>query len=203
MSGQVTNPSSMDLQALPLRTLLAATALAAVAVAAPGSAAPAPQIVDAKGDALDGNGSHDVHSVLFTKTTKGFTVTLTLGAPQTTQDGVTYEISGETATCGTFTIAWSPVTALGGRDQIGMACGEDTGTGPYTIINVPPKAKGNTLTWTFNKKAFPKELRGGGTFTDLRAGVDPNEPVFGIIGPSSMGVPVRLDDAVGKGSFTF
>jgi hypothetical protein len=33
--------------------------------------------------------------------------------------------------------------------------------------------------------------------------VHPNEPVFGILGPSSMGVSVRLDDAVGKGSFTF
>jgi len=194
----------MDLTARTLRSLLAAAALGLVAAAVPGSAAPAPQIVDAKGDALDGNASHDVHSVLFTRTPKGFTVTMTLGGPQTTQDGVTYEISAQTSTCGTFTIAWSPVTALGGRDQIGMACGTDGTTGePYTIINVPPKAKGSTLTWTFNKKQFPAELRDGGTFTDLRAGVDPNEPVFGIIGPSSLGVPVRLDDAVGKGSFTF
>ena len=194
----------MDLHAPTLRCLLAAAALGVVATAVPGSAAPAPQIEDAKGDAVDGNASHDVHSVLFTKTPKGFTVTMTLGGPQTSQDGVTYEVGAETDTCGTFTIAWSPVTALGGRDQISMECGEDGTTGePYTIINVPPKAKGNTLTWTFNKKQFPAELRKGGTFTDLRAGVDPNEPVFGIIGPASMGVPLRLDDAVGKGSFSF
>jgi hypothetical protein len=189
---------------LPLRTLLAATALGLVVTAVPGSAAPAPQIVDAKGDALDGNGAHDVQSVLFTRTAKGFTVALTLGAPQTTQDGVTYEITGQTTTCGTFSIAWSPVTALGSRDQVGMGCGaDDTGTGPYTIINVSPKQKGNVLTWTFNKKQFPKELRGGATFTDLRAGVDPNEPVTGILGPSSLGVPLRLDNATGKGSFAF
>lgn len=193
----------MDLSATPLRALLAAAAVGLVVTAVPGSAAPAPQIVDAKGDAADGNGSHDVQSVLFTKTAKGFTVALTLGAPQTDQDGVTYEISGETSTCGTFSIAWSPVTALGGRDQVGMSCGEDDGTGAYTIINVAPKSKGNTLTWTFNKKQFPKELRSGGTFTDLRAGVDPNEPVFGILGPAAFGVPLRLDDATGKGSFRF
>ena len=187
-----------------LRSLLLAAGLGLVANALPGSAAPAPQIVDAKGDAADGNGAHDVQSVLFARTAKGFTVTLTLGAPQTKQDGVTYEISGETDTCGTFTIAWSPVTALGGRDQVSMQCGADGTTGePYTIINVPPKGKGSTLTWTFNKKQFPAELRGGATMTDLRAGVDPNEPVFGIFGPAAMGVPLRLDDAVGKGSFTF
>ena len=194
----------MDLTATSLRTLVAAAALGLVAAAGPGSAAPTPQIVDAKGDAVDGSASHDVQSVLFTRTTKGFTVTMTLGGPQTSQDGVTYEIAAETETCGTFTIAWSPVTALGSRDQIGMECGTDSTTGePYTIINVAPKVKGSTLTWTFNKKQFPAELKAGGTFTDLRAGVDPNEPVMGIIGPASLGVPVRLDDAVGKGSFAF
>ena len=194
----------MDLHVTTLRALLTAAALGLVATALPGSAAPAPQIVDAKGDAVDGNGSHDVQSVLFTRTAKGFTVVMTLSGPETTQDGVTYEISGDTSTCGTFSIAWSPRTGLGGRDQVGMACGEDEyGTGPYTIINVRPKAKGNTLTWTFNKKQFPAELKKGGTLTDLRAGVDPNDAVFGIFGPAALGVPVRLDDAVGKGSFTF
>ena len=194
----------MSLSATALRSLVAAAALGLVVTAVPGSAAPAPQIVDAKGDALDGNASHDVQSVLFSKTAKGFAVTMTLGGPQTDQEGVTYEISAQTEDCGTFNISWSPVTGLGGRDQVGMACGpDDTGTGPYTIIAGSPKQKGNTLTWTFNKKSFPSELKGGATFTDLRAGVDPNEPVFGIFGPAAVGVPLRLDDAVGKGSFTF
>ncbi len=194
----------MTLSATALRSLLAAFVVGLVATAVPGSAAPAPQIVDAKGDAADGNASHDVHSVLFSRTTRGFSVTMTLGGPQTTRQGVTYEISGETATCGTFTIAWSPSTGLGGRDQVSMECGADgIGGEPYTIIPGSPKAKGSTLTWTFNKKSFPKELRGGGTFTELRAGVDPNDAVFGIFGPDALGVPLRLDDAVGKGSFTF
>ena len=196
----------MDLSATPLRSLLAAAALGVLATAVPGSAAPAPQIQDAKGDALDGNGSHDVESVLFTKTTKGFTVTMTLGGPQSNQQGVNYEISAQTADCGAFTINWSPAILLlpGSRDQVTMNCGAPGATGdPFTIINVPPKAKGNTLTWTFNKKQFPKELKDGATFTDLRAGVDQNEPVFGIIGPAAFGVPLRLDDAVGKGSFSF
>ena len=198
------NSTGMSLSATTLRTLLAATALGLVATAVPGSAAPAPQIQDAKGDAVDGNASHDVQSVLFTRTKKGFAVTMTLSGPQTDQEGVTYEVSGETPDCGTFSIAWAPNTGLGGRDQVGMACGaDDTGTGPYTIINVPPKVKGNVLTWTFNKKQFPAELRDGSTLTDLRAGVDPNDAVFGIFGPAAFGVPVRLDDAVGKGSFTF
>lgn len=199
-----TNSTGMSLSGTTLRSLLAATALGLVATAVPGSAAPAPQIQDAKGDALDANPSHDVHSVLFSKTAKGFSVTMTLGGPQTSQEGVTYEVSAETATCGTFTIAWSPVTGLGGRDQVSMECGADgVGGEPYTIINVPPKAKGNTLTWTFNKKQFPSELRDGATMTDLTAGVDPNDAVFGILGPASLGVPVRLDDATGKGPFTF
>jgi hypothetical protein len=194
----------MSLSATALRSAVAVAALGVLGTAVPGSAAPAPQIVDAKGDATDGDGSHDVHSVLFGKTAKGFTVTMTLGGPQTDQQGVTYEISGETDSCGTFTIAWSPNTGLGGRDQVSMECGADgIGGDPYTIINVAPKAKGNTLTWTFNKKQFPTELRGGGTMSDLRAGVDPNDAVFGIFGPAALGVPVRLDDAVGKGSFRF
>lgn len=195
----------MSLSATALRAVLAATAVGLVATAVPGSAAPAPapQIVDAKGDAIDGKGAHDVQSVRFNKTAKGFAVTMTLGAPQTTQDGVTYEITAQTVDCGTFSISWSPRTGLGGRDQVGMSCGADSGFGPYTIIAGSPRAKGSTLTWTFNKKSFPNELKKGATFTDLRAGVDPNEPVFGIFGPAALGVPVRLDDAVGKGSFTF
>ena len=192
------------MRTLSLRCLLAAAAVGLVATAVPGSAAPAPQIVDAKGDAADGNGSHDVQSVLFRKTPKGFSVTMALGGPQTSQEGVTYEISGETDSCGTFTIAWSPATGLGGRDQVSMECGaEGVGGEPYTIIAGSPKAKGSTLTWTFNKKSFPAELKGGATFTDLKAGVDPNDAVFGIFGPTALGVPVRLDDAAGTGSFTF
>jgi hypothetical protein len=194
----------MSLSTTAARSLLAVAAVGLVATAVPGSAAPAPQILDAKGDAADGNGAHDVQSVLFAKTPKGFTVTMALGAPQTSQEGVTYEISGESDKCGTFTIAWSPATGLGGRDQVSMECGEEgVGGEPYTIIAGSPKAKGNTLTWTFNKKSFPKELRGGATLTELHAGVDPNDAVFGIFGPATFGVPVRLDDAVGTGSFAF
>lgn len=188
----------------PVRTLLLAAGLGLVAAVVPGHAAPAPQIVDAKGDALDGSAAHDVHSVLFTRSTRGFSVALTLGGAQTAQSGVNYSISAETGDCGTFTINWTPSTALGTRDQITMECGAPGSTGdPYTILNVAPKVKGNVLTWTFNKKQFPAELKDGATFTDLAAAVDPNEPVFGIIGPGEFGLPGRLDEATGKGSFTF
>ncbi len=188
----------------PLRTLLLAAGLGIVAAAVPGSAAPAPQIVDAKGDSFDGNASHDVQSVLFSRTSKGFSVVMTLSGPQSTQQGVNYAISATTPDCGTFTINWTPSSALGSRDQITMDCGEASSTGePYTILNVAPKAKGNQLTWTFNKKSFPAELKRGATFSDLAVAVDPNEPVFGIIGPQTLGLPVRLDEGTGKGSFTF
>ena len=188
------------------RVLLAVAALGLVATATPGSAAPKPQIVDAKGDSLDGSAAHDLVSVLFAKTSKGFTVTLTLAGPQSTQQGVNYEISAETPNCGRFTINWTPSMLLppGSRDQVTMPCGAPGSTGePYTIINVSPKVKGNTLTWTFNKKMFPTELKSGSTFSDLTAAVDPNEPVFGIIGAGSFGIPLRLDEAAGTGSFTF
>jgi hypothetical protein len=196
----------MSLRAVPFRSLLVAVGLGLVATALPGAAAPAPQIMDAKGDAADGNAGHDIESVLFTKTAKGFTVTMTLAGPQSTRHGVNYVVSAETANCGRFTINWTPVMALppSYRDQIGMECGEPGATGdPYTIINVAPTVAGNTLTWSFSKKQFPDELAKGGTFSDLAAGVDPNDPVFGIIGPKSLGAPLRLDDAVGKGSFKF
>ena len=195
----------MTLRAVSFRTLLAVAALGLVTTALPGSAAPAPQIVDAKGDAVDADAGHDVHSVLFSKTKKGFAVTMKLGGPQSSRHGVNYLITAETTKCGTFSINWSPVTGLGSRDQITMPCGEpDATTGePYTIINVAPTVSGNTLTWTFSKKMLPAELSKGDTLSGFTAGVDPNDPVFGIIGPGALSVPVRLDDAVGKGSFTF
>ena len=197
----------MSLRTVTLRSLVLAAGLGLVATAVPGSAAAKPQIVDAKGDSLDGSAAHDLESVLFAKTSKGFTVTLTLAGPQSTQQGVNYEISAETPSCGRFTINWTPSMLLPPvcRDQVTMPCGApDATTGePYTIINVSPKVKGNTLTWTFNKKMFPTELKSGSTFSDFTAAVDPNEPVFGIIGPRTVGVPVSLDEGVGKGSFTF
>ena len=197
----------MTLRAASLRTLLAVAALGLVTTALPGSAAPAPQIVDAKGDAMDGDAGHDVQSVLFTKTKKGFAVTMKLGGPQSARHGVNYLITAETTKCGTFSINWTPVMALppGSRDQVTMPCGEpDPTTGePYTILNVPPTVSGNTLTWTFSRKMLPDELSKGDTLSGFTAGVDPNEPVFGIIGPGTFSVPLRLDDAVGKGSFRF
>lgn len=188
-----------------LRPLVFAASLGLVVVAVPGHAAPAkPQVVDAKGDALDGSTAHDVHSVLYSKTSRGFTVTLTLGGAQSTQQGVNYAISATAEDCGTFTINWTPTTALGSRDQVTMNCGAPGTTGgPYTIINVAPKVKGSTLTWTFNKRQFPSELKDGSTFSDFEVTVDPNEPVFGILGASAFGVPLRYDEAAGTGSFTF
>ena len=196
----------MTSRAASVRSLLVALGVGLVVTAVPGSAAPAPQIVDAKGDAMDGSASHDIESVLFTKTAKGFAVKMTLAGPQSTRHGVNYVISAETASCGTFSINWTPVMALppSYRDQVTMECGEPGATGdPYTIINVSPTVNGRTLTWTFNKKQLPDELAKGGNLSEFTAGVDPNDPVFGIFGPKALTVPVRLDDAVGKGSFKY
>jgi hypothetical protein len=138
--------------------LLATAAVTAlVALALPSQAAPAPQIVDAKGDALDTQAAHDVVSVLFTTTKKagavnGFEVAMTLAGPQSTTQGVNYLISAQTANCGEWSINWSPNTALGSRDQVTMQCGAPGSTGdPYTIINVAPRVKGNVLTWKFTR----------------------------------------------------
>lgn len=202
----VANPAGMK-PALASAALL--TALAAVAVPSH-AAAPKPQVVDAKGDAIGMQAGTDIVSALFTQTKQagkpvGFTVALTLAGPPSTMEGLNFLLTAETTTCGSFGINWSPNTALGSRDQITMPCGEVDGTTgePYTIINVAPVTKGNTLTWTFKRKMFPKELRQGDTFTDLTVAVQQNEPVTGILGPSVFTTVADYDGATGNASFTW
>ena len=190
--------------------LATAAVLAAIAAAAVPSqaAAPTPQVVDPKGDALDTQAAHDVVSVLFTQTKKagvptGFTVAMTLAGPQTTTPGVNYVISGQTANCGLFSINWAPAGPVIARDQVSMECGapSEVDGSPYTIINVAPVAKGNTLTWSFKRKMFPKELQKGDTFTDLAVNVQQNEPVTSIIGPSVFTDLADYDVASSTASF--
>lgn len=194
-------------------SIVAAAALAGLAVVAlPAQAVPAPkpQIVDAKGDAVDGQGAHDAVSVLFTQTKrgkdpKGFTVAMTLAAPPSATPGITYVISADTGNCGTFTINYSPVTGLMGRDQTTMNCGEpsDVDGSPYTIISGAPSVKGSTVTFTYTRKGLPKELQKGDVLSNLQLRVDYNDPVFGIFGPGAFGVPVQADAASSDASFRF
>jgi hypothetical protein len=196
-----------------LLTAVAAAALLAVAV--PSSAAPAPQVVDAKGDALDRSTAHDVVSVRFTQTKKagvpkGFTVAMTLAGPPSTVPGVNYELSMQTGRCGAFTINYTPSALLlaattGARTQVTMQCGapSEVDGSPYTIIDVPPQVKGNVVTWTFTRKMFPKELQKGDTFSDMAVAVQHNEPVFGIVGPGLFVPEVNYDNAAGDATFAW
>lgn len=195
-----------------MKSALAAVAvLTAVAAAAVPShaAAPKPQIVDPKGDSLDTQAAHDVVSVLFTQTKKsgvpkGFTVAMTLAAPPSEMPGITYVISAETGSCGTFEINYSPVTGLMGRDQTTMPCGAPGTTGdPYTIISGGPVVKGSTVTFSYSRKGLPKELQKGDLMTDLRVRVDYNDPVFGIFGPGIVSAPLVADQASSTASFRF
>ena len=206
--GPLTKPARMK-PAL----LASAAVLGLVAVALPSQAAPTPQVVDAKGDSLDTQAAHDVVSVLFTQTKKsgvanGFTVAMTLAGPPSTVPGVNYELSMQTGNCGAFTINYTPSALLlaattGSRTQVTMECGapSEVDGSPYTIIDVPPKVKGNVVTWSFTRKMFPKELKKGDTFSDIGVAVQHNEPVFGIVGPGLFVPEVNYDNASGDATF--
>ena len=169
------------------------------------AAAPKPQIVDPKGDAVTAQPGHDYLSVLFGATKKlgkvsTVTVTVTLAGPPSKDPGILYRVFGDHSVCGGFQMSWSAGAALY-QDQVYMNCGttESTGgDGYYTIINVSPKVKGNTMTWTLPIKALPKEMRSG-TMSNLQAWVTVAEPVMGILNVTDFVPQGSIDYATGTG----
>lgn len=188
-----------------IRLLATAAAVASLSVvAASYAAAPAPQVVDAKGDALGAQAGTDIHSVLFAKTKGGFTVTMTLGAPPVRQPGVLYRVYGAQSACGTFQMSSATTLGLVEQNQVYMTCGTEVGTdgGYFTIVNVTPKTVGNTLVWSFKTKGLPKEMRAG-TMSNLEAFVTVAEPVMGILNTADFLAQSAIDHAAGTGTFKY
>ncbi|HVF19366.1 MAG TPA: hypothetical protein VNA14_03890 [Mycobacteriales bacterium] len=192
------------------RRSVAAAGVALAVLATSGHAAPpAPQIVDAKGDAIGMQPGTDIESVTFAatrtgKVVNGFTVTMKLGAPPVRQPGVLYRVYGTQSVCGDFKMSSAATAALIEQNQVTMTCGEpDPTTGdPYTIINVTPKTVGSSLVWSFKLKMLPKEMRSG-TMSELEAFVTVADPVFGIFNTADFAPQSAIDHAVGTATFKY
>lgn len=188
-----------------MRTRLLATAAAAVflSLVEAGHAAPAPQIVDARGDALGAQAGTDIESVLFSRTKGGFTVTLTLGAPPVRRPGVLYRVYGNHSVCGGLQMSSS--ASVLGQNQVTMQCGPENGTvggAPYTIVYIEPKVVGNTLFWSVRTKSLPTEMRAG-TMSELEAFVTVADPVTGILNPADFVAGSAIDHAAGTATFRY
>jgi hypothetical protein len=191
------------------RRLLALAALSSIALATTSHAAPAPQIVDAKGDAVGGVAGTDIQSVLFKVTKrKGksgiLTITMTLDAAPDRTPGMLYRVLGDQSKCGSFQFSSAATLALTEQNQVYMTCGETDGTTgePSTIVNVTPETIGNKLVWTVALRELPDEMLTG-TMSNLSAFVTPADPVTGILNARDFVPGAALDDATGTKSFSY
>ncbi|HVE98343.1 MAG TPA: hypothetical protein VNA12_04110 [Mycobacteriales bacterium] len=159
-----------------------------VALALPGHAAQAPQISDAKGDAIGAQASMDVVSGTFATTGTGsgrryrptkLVVTLELAAPPSAGPGLTYEIGATTSTCGDVVFTYEPGTPYGALTGLhGWADWGDCVLGDDSAVELlAPKVAGSTISWSFGLKAAPKGLKVGSVFSEFVARVDPSNPV--------------------------
>ena len=177
--------------------LAAATVLTAPVFAT--AAPPAPQIVDAKGDAVGGQAALDIVSVRFsttgtttvtkvgkkkktTYTPTKLVITETLGAAPSTQAGARYVISALIDGCGGIDIYYVN-GADGPTGSVWLDCPEGaSATEGGTLIDMTPKVAGSTMTWELPLKMLPKEARVGAVVSDFRAYNDIGDPVFGLLG---------------------
>lgn len=192
--------------------LLCATALLAV-VAAPAHAGPY-TAKDDTGDSLDTRASMDIVSVTYEskpmapRDTPSLVITLELaGAPEAA--GTSYDVHTEVEGCGYFQMTYAPGTILqaagiGGDTSFFMECGSapDSTGSTATLLDGSRRIDGNKITVWIPLGALPKELRGGGTMTDLLAYTQVADPIFGIIGNGSVGLP-STDELVAPMNWTF
>jgi hypothetical protein len=188
---------------------LVGLALATAAYAGPTKA---PQIKDASGDANGGQAGTDITSVLFTTSgkgsgksylPKGFSVTLTLAGPPLAGPGLTYEVHATTNKCGEIGFTYEPgtpyenVTGLNGWADWG-SCDNQAGDGNIELLTV--QVAGNKVIWEFGYKAI--DLKVGTVFSDMKAFVDPSNPVVPFPADSSGGELDVFDVATGTGTWT-
>lgn len=174
--------------------LTVTTALAAIiALSTVGHAAPAPQVKDAKGDALASQSALDIVSVQYSTTGKRagrkytpdtLVVKMTLAAaPKTSGGTYAYNTDASVTGCGYFQTLYSPGATLG-DGHFFMECGspaDETGS-TATLIPTAAKVAGNTITWSIKLRTLPKQIKVGSTWSGFNAYTDITEPVFGLIG---------------------
>lgn len=190
------------------RVALALVPLLGLALATQGHAAPAkaPQIKDAKGDAVTAQGDNDIVSVIWTTTGKGsgkayvpkqLVVTMTLAAPPSKVPLFTYEAEAATTTCGDVAFSMqdgSPYTSVTGLN--GWA---DWGDCEEGVELLTTQVKGSAITWAFSLKAVPTKV--GTVFSDFRARIDPTNPAVPLPSNTTGTELGLIDSATGTGSW--
>ena len=172
------------------RLALLLSPLLGVALATSSLAAPtkAPQVKDAKGDAVGTRAGTDIVSALFSTAGKGsgrayvpkqFSVTLTLAGPVETAPGTQYEVEAMTDTCGLVMFTYTPGTPYGSvTGRTGWAMWDKclSTAGDSNIELLAPTVEGSTIRWEFGMKAIG--LKVGTTFKDFKVRVDPSNPAL-------------------------
>lgn len=179
---------------------------AGLALSPASSAASKPRslvVPDPKGDAVAAGAAYDITSIGLTTvgrtdgrtyTPKSFVVTLSLAEPPSTQAGSTYGVDVELAGCGFANFSYTPGATLG-EGSVFTECGspaDETGS-TATLYPVPPKVKGNVITWTIGVKT--PGFKPGTAVTGIDGFTTFNEPVFGIIGPTAIDKGLSFDVA--------
>lgn len=195
------------------RPAIALAILLAAAAAAPSHAAAKPQVSDAKGDAVGGQGGTDIVSAVYSTTGTGkgrsyvakkLVVTMTLADAVVTQPGFTYELSADTTTCGRVTFSsqngspYTTITSLNGWADWGDCTKPNSDGEPSSVELLTVAVKGNTLTWSMPIKMLPKDMKLGTVFSGFEARVDPTNPAIPF--PSSTTGTERGLIDIGKGT---
>lgn len=200
-------------------TMLVAVLLMAGASATPSTAAgERVRFDDPAGDAIGGD-SLDILAAsvevkpMAPRSTPSVVVTWELAAPPQ-PTAATYAFEGELEGCGKFSAAFRQGTVynivfgdtLGfgiSTHQFYVGCGsppDETGS-TATFVDLMIRVDGNTIEMWTPLANLPEEARSG-TVTGLRAYTQLSEPVTGIIGNGSLGLPPN-DEATTERSFTY
>lgn len=203
------------------RRLATAALFAAVVVTAPVLATaapvrPVPQIVDATGDAVAGQTSMDIASVLFkttgvtkivrvgkkwktTYTPTKLVVVQTLVTPPPTTIGVRFRVEAFISGCGSVDVYYT----IGARGPVGYVAFEcprrDDPTKTGTVRELLPRVVGQTLTWEMPFDQLPAQVKVGAKVSRFRAFSDVGDPVFGLLGTGDGAENVGPDHSAGSG----
>lgn len=178
---------------------LAAVVLAGVPVLAAAAPPPAPQIVDARGDAVANQQALDVVSVLFkttgaTKTVRAgkrrktvytpttLVIVETLAAAPSSAPSTRYRIEADVEGCGEFDLYYTAGAGLP-AGWVALECPvEDDPTTTGTLYKLLPRVTGSTLTWELPLAELPPQVKLGAKVSGFRAFTDVGDPVYALVG---------------------
>ena len=165
-----------------------------------GAASPRLSLTDPVGDALDQRASMDISNLSFevkkvrpTDPKHSVIITLKLAAAPE-QRLVSYDVFADIPECGSFQASYTPNTipdtALPSSPASAYICTGQTGTGDSLVLFSPRFAvTKDTLTWTIALDSFPKAAREGGMLTNISARTQIADPIFGLEGNGTVGLP--------------